>query len=120
MDTFKDLQAAMYYWQSRVMPDTSVEDRVVRASEEWHEVAQELEGYDGSPESHKRLAQEVVDTIIVLTGVLVTMGVDLASEITAKVNVIFQKYNPHKHQELVLQGMSNSQAIGELKKRWRD
>lgn len=101
------------------MPDATVHSRVIRSLEEHKEVMEELEGYDGSPESHTRLAQELIDLIISAGGALVVMGVDIAEELVKKLEIIFTKYNPVKHQELVESGLTHEEAQIEQKKRWR-
>lgn len=119
-------QAILASWQERVFgPNPDLYGRLRKFEEETREVLEIpptmgtiAELNNPSPEDSKKLAGEVVDTIIAGLGVLTVLGENFEQLFYDKLGVMYKKYDPEKVNGHVENGHSRESAVQLVRNEW--
>lgn len=108
-----ETHAIISRWRTEVIPPEHLtpQGEYNRSLEEVRELKEELEVYDGSPESGKRVGLEAIDVMIRMMGVIDALGFDTESLMAEKLDQMYRKYNPHMTGKLMTAGFTWQDAM---------
>lgn len=121
IESLRYQQDVIRNWQEARYGKSDPEDRLHQVFQEFDEVRNEVILHEDEVyqiRNPEKLAEESVDVIIALHGVIAALGYDIDTLFKNKVEVMNQKYNIDKLKDLQSNGYSVERAMKQCKVDW--